>query len=171
MIDNLMTIDERKVIRKELYSKVFPSLTITLFIFLIIIFVAIFNIGFEILFITLSFLSLIIGLLAFLIFTKSLRKDLKSNVIKLDSGVVTKKEHIVDYEPGSATLPVTILSIFTLKIFTREMKQVDIYTACINNEIFDLKKDDYEKTEIEGKICIRKAYHSGLFLRLEKYNN
>jgi hypothetical protein len=171
MTVNVMTTGDRKIIRKELYCKVFPALTIALFSFLIDIFIAIFNIGFEILFFTLMFLSIIIGLIAFLIFTKSLRKDLKSKVIRLDFGVVTKKTHRVDYEPGSATMPVTILSIFTLKIFVREMKQVDIYSASINDEDFDLIKEDYEKTEIGGKICIRKAYQSGLFLGLERVNN
>lgn len=171
MIDNDMTIDERKTIRKELLRKVFPSFTITLFIFHIIVFVAIFITGFEMLFFALSLISIIIGLLSFLIFTKSLRNDLKSNIIRLDSGVVIKKDHRVDYEPGSATMPVTLLSIFTLKIFTREMKQIDFYTACIDDEIFDLDKSDYEKTEIGEKIWIRRSYHSGLFLKLEKNKN
>jgi len=166
-----MNTEDRNAIRKEMYSKIFPSLTITLLLFLIIIFVAIFNVGFGLLFITLMVLSIIIGLIFFLIFTKTLRKDLQLNVIKLDPGVVTKKDHRVDYEAGSATMPVTILSIFTLKILTREMKQIDIYSATINDENIDLNKIDYDKIVIGETIGVRKAYHSGLFLSLDKINN
>jgi hypothetical protein len=171
MGNDIMTNQERKKVMKELLSKVFPSLTVTLFIFLIILLIAALKINFGIYFILLSLGSIIIGFLVFRVSSKNLFQDLQINKVKLINGFVKDKKYRFDYEAGSVTVPVTIFTILTPKVFTREMKKIDIYTVWINDDEFYLEKEDYEKTEVGKEIFIRKSYYSGLFLGLEKIND
>ena len=168
MKDLTMTNIEKKKVQKDLLSKVFPALTLTLFLFLIVLLIAALKINFGILFIILSLLALIIGVLIFIVISKKLRQDLKINKVKLITGLVKDKKHRIDYEAGSATVPVTIWTLLTPKVLFREMKQLDIYTAWINNEKLDLVKEDYNKVEVGEEVIIRKAYFSDIYLGLEK---
>ena len=113
-------------------------------------------------------MSFIIGFVAFLILSSKLRKDLSAKKTILEKGTISNKTHKIDYEPGSVTLPVTILSFLTPKIFKREMKQINIYSVSINNMKIELTKEDFDNVEEGKEIHIKRAFYSNIFLGLEK---
>ena len=167
MLEELMSKRDCKVIRMALLRTIFPSLSIALTLFLITFLLSIFVISYGSLFIILTLMSFIIGFVAFLILSSKLRKDLSAKKAILEKGIITSKTHKIDYEPGSVTSPVTILSFLTPKIFKREMKEMNIYSVLIGNMKFELTKEDYDKVE-EGKdIYIKRALYSNLFLGLK----
>jgi hypothetical protein len=127
MIEELMSKRDCKVIRMALLRTIFPSLSIALTLFLITFLLSIFVISYGSLFIILTLMSFIIGFVAFHILSSKLRKDLSAKKAILEKGIITSKTHKIDYEPGSVTFPVTILSFLTPKIFKREMKEMNIY--------------------------------------------
>ncbi len=157
-----------KVIRTALLMKVFPSTTIALSLFFITFLLSIFAISYGSLFIILTFLSILAGIVVFFILTSKLRKDLSTEKTTYEKGTITNKTHKIDYEAGSVTMPVTILSFLTPKIFKREMKQINIYSVSINNMNFELTKEDFEKAEEGKEIYIKRAFYSNMFLGLEK---
>jgi hypothetical protein len=159
-----------KKLKKEIWSKASFSVGIVLVIFLAAFLIAILGTGFGLLFFSISAVSIIIGLIIFLSITKKLRMDLISGKVKTVDRVLKDKCYRIDYEPGSATMPVTILSFLSLKIFNREMKQIDIYMAITEEEQFDITKDEFERIEIGEKIIIRRGYYSDLYLGIEKNN-
>lgn len=148
--------------------KVFPSTTIALSFFFITFLLSIFSISYGSLFIILTFLSILAGIVAFFILTSKLRKDLSTKKTTYKKGIITNKTHKIDYEAGSVTMPVTILSFLTPKIFKREMKQINIYSVSINNMKFELMKEDFDKAEAGKEIYIKRAFYSNMFLGLEK---
>ena len=113
-------------------------------------------------------MSFMIGFVAFLILSSNLRKDLSAKKTILEKGIITNKTHKIDYEPGSVTFPVTILSFLTPIIFKKDMKEMNIYSVLIGNMKFELTKEDYDKAEEGKEIYIKRALYSNLFLGLEK---
>ena len=159
-----------KVIRTALLSKIFPSSAITLSLFFITFLLSIFAISYGSLFVFLTIISILAGIVAFFILTGKLRKDLSTKQTTYEKGIITNKMHKIDYEAGSVTMPVTILSFLTPKIFKREMKQINIYSVQINNMEFELTKEDFAKAEEGKEIYIKRAIYSRIFLGLEMYN-
>ena len=168
MPEEVMSKRDCKVLRAALLRKIFPSATIALSLFLITFLLSIFAISYGYLFIILTSISVLMGIFVFFILTSNLRKDLSAKKPTFEKGIVTNKTHRIDYEPGSVTLPVTILSFLTPQIFKREMKEINIYTAFINNIQIELTKEDYDKAEEGKEIYIKRALYSNIFLGLEK---
>jgi len=168
MIEKLMSKRDCKVIRMALLRTIFPSLTIALSLFLITFLLSIIAISYGSLFVILTLMSFMMGFVAFLILSSKLRKDLSAKKTILEEGIITSKTHKIDYEPGSVTFPVTILSFLTPKIFKRDMKEMNIYSVLIGNMKFELTKEDYDKAEEGKEIYIKRALYSNLFLGLEK---
>ncbi len=167
MPEELMSKKECKVIRNALLSKIFPSVAIALSLFFITFLLSIFAISYGSLFVILTIISILAGIVAFFILTGKLRKDLAIKKTSFEKGIITNKTHRIDYEAGSVTMPVTILSFLTPKIFKREMKQINIYTVQINNMILELTKEDFAKAEEGKEIYIKRAIYSKIFLGLE----
>jgi hypothetical protein len=111
-----------------------------------------------------------VGLYIFYITSKKLRYDLKTGEIKKITKILINKDLKIDYEPGSATMPVTILSFLTPKIFKGEMRQVNIYKAWTDEGEFLITKEEFEKINVNDKILVRRGYHSDLFLGIEGKN-
>jgi hypothetical protein len=92
-------------------------------------------------------------------------------MIGLKNEFVEDKVYKIDYEPGSATLPINILSIFIFKtILNREMKKVDIYYIMIGGEKVYLTRPDFEKAEIGKPIVVKHTLNTKLFLGLNAVN-
>jgi hypothetical protein len=165
-----MLENDKKTIKQEILSKI--SLSISLFFFLNMIFILIasLEIGFGLLFLILIVVSVALCAFVFSMTTRKLRIDLKSGKVNRIVKLLINKEFKVDYEPGSATMPVTILSFLTPKIFNREMKQVDRYKAFFDDEEFLITKEEFDEITINKEVAIRKGFYSDLYLGIEKIN-
>jgi hypothetical protein len=157
---------DRKVIIKAILRQLFPSLTVFLLLFLIsLIYFSLQNISWEIFFLLIS-LSAIIGIGMFLFVSNKYRQDLKINKVKLEKGIIEKKEYRLVYEPGSASMPVGILTIFFPKIYSREMKGLTLYEVSINGEKYTVEKEKFEYFENGDHVYIKRGYFSNLYLGL-----
>ncbi len=166
---NIKLIDkEIKFINRTIRRQVFPSLTCVLFLFLIVFVYSSLNKSFGLQFILMTILCAVLGVVVFLIITRKYRIDLKKGQVKQGEAVVEDKIYKLDYEPGSRSLPVSILSIFLIKkIAQMEMKEIHIYYILVNGERIDLEKTDFESVEKGMPIIIRRTFKSGLFLGLQ----
>ena len=163
-----LTDKEIKVINRMIWRQTFPSLTCVLFLFLIIFVYSSLNNTFGLPFILLTILSAIIGVVVFLIITRKYILDLREGQVKQIEEVVEDKVYKLDYEPGSRSLPITILSIFHLKkIAQMEMNEMHIYYIIVNGERIDLEKTDFERVNKGMPIIIRRTFNSGIFLGLQ----
>ena len=145
-----------------IWRQTFPSLTCVLFLFLIIFVYSSLNNTFGLPFILLTILSAIIGVVVFLIITRKYILDLREGQVKQIEEVVEDKVYKLDYEPGSRSLPITILSIFHLKkIAQMEMNEMHIYYIIVNGERIDLEKSDFERVD-KGM---------SMYISIEKYTS
>ncbi len=145
-----------------IWRQTFPSLTCVLFLFLIIFVYSSLNNTFGLPFILLTILSAIIGVVVFLIITRKYILDLREGQVKQIEEVVEDKVYKLDYEPGSRSLPITILSIFHLKkIAQMEMNEMHIYYILVNGERIDLEKSDFERVD-KGM---------SMYISIEKYTS
>lgn len=159
---------EIKFVNRTIRRQIFPSLTCVLFLFLIVLIYSSLNQSFGSLFILMTMLCAVIGVVVFLIITRKYRIDLKKGQIKQDEEVVEDKIYKLDYEPGSRSLPISILSIFLIKKIAQiEMKEMHIYYILVNGERIDIEKTDFESLEKGMPIIIRRTFNSGLFLGLQ----
>jgi hypothetical protein len=161
-----MNESDRMVVRRNLRNQAIPSLAITLLIFLIILVFSGLNHSFGFLFILLTGFAIFSGIVAFLLLTKKYRSDLKINKVKYEELRVDEKNHRIDYEPGSASMPVNTLSVLFPKIYNRAMKEVHIYEIILNGESFHIKEEEYEMIREGANVFIKRAFNSNLFLRI-----
>lgn len=163
-----MTLEDLKKVRLDFFSKIFPSSVVTLFLFLIVFIYSSLNNNFGLTFILVVILSLLFGALTFIFLTKSHRIDLSRKEVFLESKIIEDCVYKVDYEPGSATVPVNLLSLLFFKqIFMRKMKELHIYYIVVDSERIYLEKEEFEKTEKGKQVFIRKAKHSGILLGIK----
>lgn len=167
-INQKLTEKEIKFINRVFWRQTFPSLTVTLFLFLILFVYSSLNNLFGLVFIFLTMISVAIGIFVFFIITRKYRLDLKSGQVILEQEIVEDKIYKLDYEPGSATFPVNLLSVlFIKKISKLEMKEIHIYYINVKGERIDLDKNDFEKVEKGQPIIIRRTPNSNLFLGVQ----
>jgi hypothetical protein len=155
---------DRKVVMKNLLNQVFPSLAITLLIFLVNLIYSGLNHSFGLLFVFLTGIAIFSGVIAFLLLSKKYRSDLKINTVKFEEVKVDKINYRVDYEPGSASMPVNIFSFLFPKIYNRAMKEIHIYEIMINGELFYIEKEEYNMIREGATVSIKRAFHSNLYL-------
>jgi hypothetical protein len=164
----IMTNADMKILTKDYLSKIFPSSGIFLFVFLIIFIYSSFNQNFGLQFFILTTFALILGIVIFYLITQKHRLDLKDKHVKLQNEIVEDRIYKLDYEPGSATVPVNLLSLFFFKkIFMREMKEMPIYYIVIKGERIYLDKTNFDRTEIGKPIKIRLTENTNIFLGLK----
>ena len=166
--NNKLTEKETKFLKRTIWRQIFPSSTVTLFLFLIIFVYSSFSNNFGLVFISLAFLSVIIGAIVFFIITSKYRLDLKTGQVKQEKEIVEDKIYKLDYEPGSRTFPVNAFSIIHIKKISQiEMKEMHIYYIIVKGERIDIDKNDFEKVEKGKPIIIRRTPNSNLFLGLQ----
>ena len=163
-----MTVDDLKKLRLDFFSKILPSTAVTLFLFLFALVHASFKNVFGLTFTILTILTIIIGTLTFLYLTRKHRIDLKEKKVIHETKIIEDCVYKVDYEPGSATVPVNLLSLLFFKlIFMRKMKELHIYYIVVDGERIYLEKEVFDETEKGKQIIFRKAKHSGILLGVE----
>lgn len=160
-----MTVEDLKKLRLDFFSKIFPSSVVTLFLFLIIFTHASLNKNFGFTFTILTALAILTGSITFIFLTKNHRIDLKEKKIRLENKYVEDCVYKTDYEPGSATVPINLLSLLFFKqIFMRKMKEKQIYYIIVEGERIDIKKEEFEKIEKGRHIFVKKANRTRLYL-------
>jgi hypothetical protein len=160
-----MTADDLKKVRLDFFRKIFPSSAVTLFLFLIVFIRASLKNSFELTFTILTILTILTGTITFYFLTKKHRIDFKVKKVQLEPIIVEDCVYKVDYEPGSATVPVNLLSLlFFKKIFMLEMQEMHIYYITVDGERIFLEKEEFEKTEKGKRIFLRKAENTQLYL-------
>ena len=160
-----MTANDLKKVRLDFFSKIFHSSVVTLFLFLIVFIQSSLKNSFGLSFTILTILILLIGTITFHFLTRKHRIDFKEKKVLLEPKIVEDCVYKVDYEPGSATVPVNLLSLLFFKqIFMRKMKEMHIYYIVVDGERIFLEKEEFEKTEKGKQIFLRKARKSELYL-------
>ncbi len=163
-----MTEMDLKILRNEYIRKIYPSSLVSLILILIIWIYYGFHKNDGLLSMLLGIFALLIGVVVFIIITPNYRKDLKCKKVSIEKAVVEDKEYILDYEAGSASLPVSLLSIlFIKKIAQREMNEVHIYSILAGGEKYYLDKINFDKIEIGSNILIRRTENTHQFLGIE----
>lgn len=166
--NNKLTEKEIKFLKRTVWRQIFPSLTVTLFLFLILFVFSSINNNFGLVFISLTLVFVIIGIIVYFIITRKYRLDLKTGQVKQDKEMVEDKIYKLDYEPGSRSFPVNIFSIiFIKKIAQIEMKEMHIYYIIVKGERIDIEKNDFEKVKKGQPIIIRRTPNSNLFLGVQ----
>ena len=164
------TMNERdlKTLRIDYLRNIFPSASLTLVLILIIVLYHGINKNSGQLSLLLVLFAFIVGSVVFIFLTRNHRLDMNLRKVSIERAIVEDKEYKLDYEAGSATLPVNLLSfIFIKKISQREMKELHIHSVVVNGEKFYLDKISFDKTEIGGDIIIRRAENTKLFLGVD----
>lgn len=160
-----MKPEELIILKRDYYSKIFPALGVSLLFFFVILVYASFTKSFGLYFWLLTLAAIIIGIILFNILTQKHRFDLKSRKIIIETKTIEKKFIKTDYEAGSATVPVNMLSLlFFKKIFKREMKEIVSYFVKTEDEDVYLNKSQFEKCKIGQTIIVRKTEKTNLFL-------
>lgn len=160
-----MTIQDLKKVRRDFIHKIFPSLVVTLVIFLMVFLYACFARDFGWIFLLLTSLSVVSGMIAFILFTAKHRKDLREKKVLLEEKMVDGRVEKVHHEPGSATVPVNLFSIFFIRqILMRTMKEEHVYYIVAGGEKVVLEKSEFDLTAEGQPTIIRKALYTGIFL-------
>jgi hypothetical protein len=164
----IMSKNELQILKKEYLNRIFPSTTIFLFLFLIIFIYSSFNNSFGLAFLLLTFFAVAVGTSYFYLITQKIRLDLKFRKVNLLTEIIEDKVYKLDYEPGSASLPVNLLSLLFLKKISKlKMKEMHIYYIVVQGEKIYVDKKDFEKAEIGKPIIFRRTENTQLFLGLE----
>ena len=160
---------ERIKLRKAIHWKIFPALTVTLFLMLILLVYSSLQNSFSALFLVLTIVALLAGTVVFLLLTTKYRQDLRNGIVEVESQKVTKKGYELSYEPGSATVPVNILSIFFFrKLLKQEMKPIHSYYIFLGDRRLDLEKSEYLRIEEGQVLFLRWAPKSKMLLGLSE---
>ena len=159
-----MNESDRKVVMKKLLNQVFPSLAITLLILLVNLVYSGYKHSFDLLFIILTVFAISSGVVAFLLLSKKYRYDLMTNKVKFEEVKVDTINYRVDYEAGSASMPVSIFSFLFPKIFNSAMRKIHIYEIILKGELFYIKEEEYKMIREGATVSIKRAFHSNLYL-------
>jgi hypothetical protein len=159
-----MNESDRKVVMKKLLNQVLPSLAITLLILLVNLVYSGYKHSFDLLFIILTVFAISSGVVAFLLLSKKYRYDLMTNKVKFEEVKVDTINYRVDYEAGSASMPVSIFSFLFPKIFNSSMKEIHIYEIILKGELFYIKEEEYKMIREGATVSIKRAFHSNLYL-------
>lgn len=163
-----MSEKELKMVRHSYLWKLLPPATLFLFLFLVILIYTGLNRNSGLTTILLTVSAFIAGNILFFSTTRDHRLDLQLRKVSIEKAVVEDKIHKLDYEPGSATIPVNLLSIlFINKIASREMKELHIYSIIAGGEKYYTDKISFKKIETGSTILIRRAENTKLFLGIE----
>jgi hypothetical protein len=168
--EGTITDRELKILKREKWRKIFPSATVSLFLFLIVFIYSSIEDKFGLVFISLSILSILIGTIIFQFAVRNYNKDLKNKKVNLIQESVEDKVYKLDYEPGSATVPINLFSLLFFKqIFQREMKEVHIYYIVLQGEKIFIEENDFNKVFKDKPIVIRQTVNSNIFLGIETF--
>ncbi len=163
-----MTDSELKIIQKEKWRQIFPASMIFLFLFLILFIYSSLKNEYGTMFLVLLSFSLVISIISFLMLVRKYNEDLKIQKVDLIEKIVEDKVYKVDYEPGSASIPVNLLSLFFIKsLLKRKMKEVHLYYLVIEGEKLYIDQNQFEKAEVSKPIIIRQTSIAKVFTGLQ----
>lgn len=163
-----MSEKELKTLRHAYLWKLFPALTLFLFLALVILIYTGLNRSSGLVTLLLTVSAFLAGSLVFFFTTRDHRLDLQLRRVSVEKAVVEAKKHKLGYEPGSATVPVNLLSmLFIKKIASRKMKELHIYSIIAAGETYYTDKISFKKAETGSAILIRRAENTKLFLGIE----
>ncbi len=163
-----MSEKEIKTVRHAYLWKLLPPAILFLSLALVILIYTGLNHSSGLTTVLLTVSAFIAGSIFFFSTTRDYRLDLQLCKVSVQKAVVEAKKHKLDYEPGSVTVPVNLLSIiFIKKIASREMKELHIYSIIAGGETYYTDKITFDKTEPGSAILIRRAENTKLFLGIE----
>jgi Na+/melibiose symporter-like transporter len=163
-----MQKNEIKSLKHTIWRQLFLSLSVSLFLFLILFIYSSFKNDFGLFFISITLICVIIGATLFFIITRKYRLDLSNGRVIQEEEIVEDKIYKLDYEPGSRTFPINILSVlFVKKISQIEMREMHNYYIIVKGERIDIDENYFNTVEKGNPIIIRRAPNSGLFLGVE----
>lgn len=163
-----MSEKELKAVRHAYCWKLFPALTLFLFLALVILIYTGLNRSSGFITVMLIVSEFIAGSIVFFLSTRDHRLDLQLRNVSVEKVVVESKKHKLGYEPGSATVPVNLLSfLFINKISSRQMKELHSYIINAGGEEYYVDKLTFDIIETGRTILIRRAENTKLFLGIE----
>jgi len=165
------SVHDRYLVKKDLFSNIWISITAFLFLFLLVFtyFSLNYKLGFA--FVACIGLSLILSISIFLALTKKHWRDLKFQKVEISTSRIDEKVHKIDYEAGSVTVPVNFISLlFFKKIFMRKMNKLDFFYISVNQTILILFEEDFNRLNIGDEISLRWSQQAKVFLGLVKEN-
>jgi len=163
-----MSEKELKMVRHAYIWKLFPTVTLFLFLALVILIYTGLSRSSGLTTFLLTVSAFISGSFVFIFTTRNHRLDLQLRRVSVEKALVEDKKHKLDYEVGSATVPVNLLSFqFINKIASREMKELNIYSITAGGEEYFPDKISFNKIETGSIILIRRAENTKLFLGIE----
>jgi hypothetical protein len=114
---NNMTTENIKKLRFNIFSKILHSSFITLILFSIVLIQAGLTNSFGLTFAFLTILTVLIGIITFILLTRNHRIDFKEKKVLFETKIIEDCFCNVVYETGSATLPDNLLSILFFKTY------------------------------------------------------
>lgn len=163
-----MTEKELKTVRHAYLWKLLPPAILFLSLALVILIYTGLNRSSGLTTVLLIVSAFIAGSIFFFSTTRDYRLDLQLRKVSVQKAVVEAKKYKLDYELGSASIPVNLLSfLFIKKIVSREMKELHIYSIIAGGEIYYADKLSFDKIQTGNTISIRRANNSKLFLGIE----
>jgi len=163
-----MTESDLRKLRIDYVRNTLPGIIVALLLILIIMIYFGLNHNTKASPIILISLAFLIGGIVSYLITKKHRQDLKMKSVITERAIVKEKSYKLDYEVGSASQPVNLLSFFSIKsIAQREMKELQVYSISINEERFFIEEELYNKIKEGDTVLIRRAANTKLFLGIE----
>ena len=163
-----ITNKELKIIKEDYRSKVFFFIaifgTIILFAFIYTVLAEIPRKGM----LPITIISFVVCFTIVYVLTKKHRLDLKYKNAISEIVIVKDKKYKMDYEPGSASINPSIISILFFKNTVRvEMKEMPLYLITVNDEKYFVEKDLFNKMEKGDNVIFRTSEYTKLFLGFE----
>ncbi len=138
--------------------------------FVIAAFIAVKSYKLELVFFSLSAISLSLGIIAFYLTTKKLRKDLAIGKVKTEKQIIKNKFYKKIQVPGDTSKLDSLLIGLSHNLLLYKVKLVYKYSAVTDDGNIDISKEEFEQIKIGQSIIIRKGYYSDLYLGIEKIN-
>ncbi|MGA3014947.1 MAG: hypothetical protein ABSD71_13045 [Bacteroidales bacterium] len=113
-------------------------------------------------------LILIFGYLICFFMNKGFTNDLKSNKKKDKIERIVRKEEIIDYEAGSGTLDIPILSNLFPKLFRRAMRPIKILYLVIDNNRYPVDESFYNSVNEDELVIMYYSEYSETLLGFKK---
>ena len=165
-----MLISDQEKLRKKIHRIALYFLAIIIVTFVIAAFIAIKSYKVELVFFSLSAISITLGIITFHLITKKLRKDLQIGTVKTEKQIVKNKFYRTIQVPGDTSKLDSFLIGLSHNLLLYKVKLVYKYSAVIDDGNIEITKEEYEQIKIGQSIIIRKGYYSDQYLGIEKIN-
>jgi len=165
-----MIISDQEKLRNKIHRIALYILAIIIVTFVIAAFIAIKSYKSELVFFSLSAISITLGIITFYVITKKFRKDLQIGTAKTEKQIVKNKFYRTIQVPGDTSKLDSFLMGLSHNILLNKVKLVHKYSVVIDDGNFEITKEEFEQIKIGQSIIIRKGYYSDQYLGIEKIN-